>query len=68
MPDGFTVLPVHGLPEIRPGDELAALIAAAAELVDGDVIVVTSKVISKAEGLLVAVSGDREQERLRLVD
>ena len=68
MPDGFTVLPVRGLPEVRPGDDLAALIAAATELADGDVVVVTSKVVSKAEGRLVTVSGDREQERRRLVD
>ena len=68
MPDGLTVLPVHGLPEIRPGDDLAGLIAAAADLVAGDVVVVTSKVVSKAEGRLVTVTGDREQERLRLVD
>ena len=68
MPDGFSVLPVRGLPEVRPGDDLAALIATAVELVDGDVVVVTSKVVSKAEGRLVPVSGDREKERLRLVD
>jgi coenzyme F420-0:L-glutamate ligase/coenzyme F420-1:gamma-L-glutamate ligase len=68
VPDGITVLPVTGLPEVRPGDDLAGLIAANAELVDGDAVVVTSKVVSKAEGRLVTVSGDREQERLRLVD
>ncbi|MDT7539768.1 MAG: dehydro coenzyme reductase / coenzyme F420-0:L-glutamate ligase / coenzyme [Actinomycetota bacterium] len=68
MPDGFAVLPVAGLPEVRPGDDLAALIVAATDLADGDVLVVTSKVVSKAEGRLVTVSGDREQERLRLVD
>jgi coenzyme F420-0:L-glutamate ligase/coenzyme F420-1:gamma-L-glutamate ligase len=68
VPEGISVLPVRGLPEVRPGDDLAALIASAADLVDGDVVVVTSKVVSKAEGRLVAVSGDREQQRLRLVD
>jgi len=41
---------VPGLPEVRPGDDLAALIAGAAELRDGDVLVVTSKIVSKAEG------------------
>jgi coenzyme F420-0:L-glutamate ligase/coenzyme F420-1:gamma-L-glutamate ligase len=41
---------------VRPGDDLAALITAAAPwLADGDVLVVTSKVVSKAEGRLVAV-------------
>lgn len=62
------VHPVHGLPEVRPGDDLAALIASAADLQDGDVVVVTSKVVSKAEGRLVTVTGDREAERLRLVE
>jgi len=46
------LLPVEGLPEIRPGDDLAALIAARAELRDGDVVVVAQKVVSKAEGRL----------------
>ena len=68
MPDGYSVLPVTGLPEVRPGDDLAVLIAGAADLVDGDVVVITSKVVSKAEGRLVRVSGDREADRLRLVD
>jgi coenzyme F420-0:L-glutamate ligase/coenzyme F420-1:gamma-L-glutamate ligase len=44
------VLPVEGLPEIRADDDLAALIAQAAELEDGDVVCVAHKVISKAEG------------------
>ena len=44
---------VEGLPEIRPGDDLAALIvAAAAPLQSGDVVVVAQKVVSKAEGRL----------------
>jgi len=44
---------VEGLPEIGPGDDLAALIHSAFELVDGDAVVVTSKVVSKAEGRTV---------------
>jgi coenzyme F420-0:L-glutamate ligase / coenzyme F420-1:gamma-L-glutamate ligase len=52
------VIPLPGLPEITPGDDLAALIHAALipsdlSLEDGDVLVVTSKVVSKAEGRLV---------------
>ena len=62
----LSVIPVHGLPEIRPGDELAPLIAGAAELADSDVVVVTQKIVSKAEGRLVPVGG--EEERLRLVE
>jgi len=53
--DELLVLPVAGLPEVRPGDDLAALIAGAVRngLRDGDVVVVTHKVVSKAEGRLV---------------
>jgi coenzyme F420-0:L-glutamate ligase / coenzyme F420-1:gamma-L-glutamate ligase len=64
----LTILPVTGLPEIRPGDELAELIAAVADLRDGDVVVVAQKVVSKAEGALVAVppGEDRAAARTRL--
>ena len=44
---------VDGLPEIEPGADLASLIAEAADVRDGDVVVVTSKVVSKAEGRTV---------------
>ena len=45
------MLPVPGLPEFRPGDDLVAAIASAAPwLRDRDILVVTSKVVSKAEG------------------
>ncbi|GAB3457080.1 coenzyme F420-0:L-glutamate ligase [Streptomonospora sediminis] len=50
---------VAGLPEVRPGDDLAELVAAAApDLRDGDVLVVTSKIASKAEGRIAET--DRE--------
>jgi coenzyme F420-0:L-glutamate ligase / coenzyme F420-1:gamma-L-glutamate ligase len=45
-----------GLPEIRPGDDLAALLGAAAELRATDVLAVAHKVVSKAEGRLVDLS------------
>ena len=65
------LLPVTGLPEFRPGDDLAGAIAGAAPwLRDGDVLVVTSKVMSKVEGRLVATSTDpveREAARRALV-
>ena len=56
-----------GLPEVRPGDDLAALLANAARLLaDGDVLVVAHKVISKAEGRIVelddVVAGQRARE------
>jgi coenzyme F420-0:L-glutamate ligase/coenzyme F420-1:gamma-L-glutamate ligase len=44
---------VAGLPEINPGDDLAALILQVGDVVDGDVVVVTSKIVSKAEGRIV---------------
>src|SRR5262245_16154586 len=47
---------VTGIGDVRPGDDLAALIVGAAPwLADGDVLVVTSKIVSKAEGRLVPV-------------
>ena len=61
------ILPVAGIGEVRPGADLAALIATAAPwLRDGDVLVVTSKIVSKAEGRLVTVPEDGdERERAR---
>jgi coenzyme F420-0:L-glutamate ligase / coenzyme F420-1:gamma-L-glutamate ligase len=61
-PDQVTVLPVAGLAEITAGADLAALIADAAlagpGLLDGDIVVITSKIVSKAEDRVIA--GDRE--------
>ncbi|MCV7133105.1 coenzyme F420-0:L-glutamate ligase [Mycobacterium hodleri] len=66
------ILPVPGLPQFRPGDDVAAAIAAAAPwLRDDDVVVVTSKVLSKSEGRIVAAPSDPEERdalRRRLVD
>ena len=63
---------LDGLPEVRPGDDLAALVAAAAPtLADGDVVVVTSKVVAKSEGRLVAAPADpaaREAARQAAVE
>ncbi|MDG4802820.1 coenzyme F420-0:L-glutamate ligase [Micromonospora sp. WMMD980] len=53
------ILPVRGIGHVTEGDDLAALIAGAAPwLRDGDVLVVTSKIVSKAEGRLVDVPAD----------
>lgn len=62
------VHPVPGLPEVRPGDDLAALLAAAFAYEAGDVVVITSKVVSKAEGRLIPAGADREATRLAAVD
>jgi coenzyme F420-0:L-glutamate ligase/coenzyme F420-1:gamma-L-glutamate ligase len=50
MSAGLNVLPVQSLPEIGEGDELGAMIASRAELQDGDLVVVSQKIVSKAEG------------------
>jgi len=55
---GLEIIPIEGMPEIRPGDRLAPLLAHCAQLADGDVLVVTQKVVSKAEGRMVAVDPD----------
>jgi coenzyme F420-0:L-glutamate ligase/coenzyme F420-1:gamma-L-glutamate ligase len=61
---GLQLIPIHGIPEVKPGDVLADLILAACggggdtPLADGDVLVVTQKVVSKAEGRLEAVDPD----------
>lgn len=50
------ITPIPGLPEFSPGDDLAGLLADALEDPrDGDVVVVTQKVVSKAEGALVPI-------------
>lgn len=46
------VIPVAGLPEVSEGDKLGELIAARTELQDGDVVVISQKVVSKAEGMV----------------
>jgi coenzyme F420-0:L-glutamate ligase/coenzyme F420-1:gamma-L-glutamate ligase len=48
----LSIVAPDGVPEVRPGDDLAALVVAALGPVDGDVVLVTSKVVSKAEGRL----------------
>lgn len=62
----ITCVPVVGLEEVREGDDLAALLAGAADLRDGDVLVVTSKVVSKAEGRVVV--GDKAEVLLKESD
>lgn len=66
----ITVWAVAGIPEISEGDDLGALIAARVELDDGDILAVSSKIVSKAEGRMVRAA-DREEaitaETVRLV-
>lgn len=57
MSDGLSVVPVAGLPEVAPGDDLAALLAERVDTRPGDVLVVAHKVVSKAEGQVVDLAG-----------
>jgi coenzyme F420-0:L-glutamate ligase/coenzyme F420-1:gamma-L-glutamate ligase len=54
----ITVLAVTGIGEVRAGDDLAAMIAEHATLEPGDVVVVTQKIVSKAEGRMVRIDPD----------
>src|SRR5690606_39003085 len=63
--DKVEILPVTGLPEFRPGDDLTGAIAQAAPwLRSGDVVVVTSKVLSKVEGMIHRVDGDADEREV----
>ena len=61
------IVPVLGIGELRPGDDLADVLASAltgdAELRDGDVLVVTSKAMSKVEGRLMVLDSDDPEAR-----
>ena len=61
----ISIAPVEGLPEIREGDDLAALIAERAELRDGDVLVVAQKAVSKAEGRVVRLADVEPSDEAR---
>lgn len=65
----LTILPVAGVPEVRRGDDLAGLLATAApELRDGDVLVVTQKVVSKAEGAMVEIDATDPRAHKAIVE
>jgi coenzyme F420-0:L-glutamate ligase/coenzyme F420-1:gamma-L-glutamate ligase len=77
---GLSIFPVEGLGEVRPGDDLAALLAEAlvasgtggssvpGGLDDGDVLVVTQKVVSKAEGKIVEIDAADPEAKRALVE
>ena len=63
----LTIRPVTGIGEVRPGDDLVALLAEAlrdAPPQDGDVIVVTHKVVSKAEGAMADAPDEAARRRV----
>lgn len=65
----LTIVGLGGIPEVRPGDDVGAFIAAAAEraggLEEGDVVVVAQKVVSKAEGRVVSLGEVEPSARAR---
>ncbi|HUF83282.1 MAG TPA: coenzyme F420-0:L-glutamate ligase [Acidimicrobiia bacterium] len=72
MPE-LRVIPIEGIPEIRPGDVIAELVLAAAReqgtpLIDADCLVVTQKIVSKAEGRLVALDPSDAAARRALIE
>jgi coenzyme F420-0:L-glutamate ligase / coenzyme F420-1:gamma-L-glutamate ligase len=74
--DGLRILPIRGLGEVHPGDDLADLVVAALAparpgapaLADGDVLVVTQKIVSKAEGRLVPIDADDPAAKAQIVE
>ncbi len=73
-PTRLEILALVGMPEVRPGDDIAGLVVEAAAgslpagLADGDVVVVTQKIVSKAEGRLVAIDPDDPAGHRAVVD
>jgi len=57
------IIPVRGLPEVREGDDIGALIAGAVGVEDADVVVVAQKIVSKAEGRVVRLDDVEPSER-----
>jgi coenzyme F420-0:L-glutamate ligase/coenzyme F420-1:gamma-L-glutamate ligase len=73
MPGEMRILPLQGIPEVREGDDVARMIIEAAGsepgILAGDVLVVTQKVVSKAEGRVIplaSVTPSAEAERLAI--
>jgi coenzyme F420-0:L-glutamate ligase/coenzyme F420-1:gamma-L-glutamate ligase len=59
------ILPLLGLPAVREGEDLGALVAGATGLEDGDVVVLAQKVVSKAEGRIVRLEDIEPSQRAR---
>lgn len=67
--DGLAIIPVRGIGEVRPGDDLAELLMKAApEMADGDVVVVTQKVVSKAEAQLVPLDPNDPDSKAKIIE
>ena len=64
--DGIRLLPVRGMPEVMPGDDLAALLLQrlqAYQVADGDILVIAQKVVSKAENRYADLAGVAPSDR-----
>ena len=59
------VIPVEGMPEVNDGDRVGKLIAERVELEPGDVVVISQKIVSKAEGRVVRLDSVTPSERAR---
>ena len=73
MRAALAVIPIEGMPEVRPGNVIAELVTIAAReqgtpLLDGDCLVVTQKIVSKAENRLVALNPTDPAARRALVE
>src|SRR6202451_3531858 len=76
MTEGITLIPLTGIGEVVPGTDLARTLAAALapasgdgpELRQGDVVVITQKIVSKAEGRLVPIDDDDPAAKVALVE
>ena len=76
MTDGISLIPLTGIGEVEPGADLARVVAAALapaaadgpELRQGDVVVITQKIVSKAEGRLVPIDPDDPAAKTALVE
>jgi len=71
--ESLQVIPIHGIGEVTPGEEIAVLVAGAAAtqgtpLQDQDCLVITQKIVSKAENRLVALDPDDPDARARLIE
>ncbi|MHB8219235.1 MAG: coenzyme F420-0:L-glutamate ligase [Acidimicrobiales bacterium] len=73
---GIAIHPVRGIGEVHPGDDLASMLIVALQspssgspaLSSGDVLVVTQKVISKAEGRIISLDGTDPDAKRRVVE
>jgi coenzyme F420-0:L-glutamate ligase / coenzyme F420-1:gamma-L-glutamate ligase len=65
MSHELRVLPVEGMPEVHGGDRIGELISERAELQQGDVVVISQKIVSKAEGRVVRLDSVTPSERAR---